>query len=150
MCIKAKRDSVVMTLFSSLMVIITAVLLVPLFIFNFSNIDKFVSLTIFLLIIVLFMSFVFFIKYEFHDDYLYIKGGLFVRRIRYDTITHVESSNFTAADLLIGDRILSSRDGVVINYKAGLGSMKISPRDKSIFISELEKRIANVGNGGSQ
>lgn len=144
MCFEAKRDKSFMTLFSSSIIMITAILSIPIFTLSLSTIDKIVLLSIFLIIVVVLISTVHFIKYEFHDDYLYIKGGLFFRRIRYDIITHVESSNFTTADLLAGYRILSSKDGVVINYKAGIGSIKISPRDKSIFISELKKRIPNV------
>jgi hypothetical protein len=144
MSFEAKRDNFFMTLFSTSIIMITVVLLIPLFTLSLSTVDKIVLLSVLLITIVVLISSVLFIKYEFHDDYLYIKGGLFFRRIKYDIITHVESSDFTIEDLLVGYRILSSKDGVVIQYKAGIGIIKISPKDKSVFISELRKRIPNV------
>ena len=78
MCFEAKRDNSFMTLFSSSIIMITAILSIPIFTLSLSTIDKIVLLSILLIIVVVLISTVLFIKYEFHEDYLYIKGGLFI------------------------------------------------------------------------
>lgn len=77
------------------------------------------------------------IKYVFNKDYLFVKGGPFKSRIPYKDITRVSSTS----EVFTGYRILSSRDAIEIFYKnAALGSVKVSPKNKSKFITELKKR----------
>ncbi|KYD25219.1 hypothetical protein B4110_3001 [Parageobacillus toebii] len=41
--------------------------------------------------------------------------------------------------------MLSSASGIEIFYKSGiLGSVKISPKEKELFLSELKKRCPNA------
>lgn len=44
-------------------------------------------------------------------------------------------------NIWVGYRVLSSRDAIELHYKTGLlGSVKISPEQKELFIEELQKR----------
>lgn len=77
------------------------------------------------------------IEYSFREDYLFVRGGPFRSRIPYNKITRLnETSN-----VLVGYRILSSRDALEVYYISGLlGSIIISPQDKEMFMEELRKR----------
>ena len=80
------------------------------------------------------------IKYVFHQDYLFVKGGPFRSRIPYENITKVSPTS----SIFVGYRLLSSRDAIEIFYKTSLmGSVKISPEDQKAFIAELKKRCPN-------
>jgi len=97
------------------------------------------------LIFVIVISFIlwtaFSVRYVFHQDYLFVKGGPFRSPILYESITR--TSPTTA--IFTGYRILSSRDAIEIFYKnAALGSVKIPPKNKSEFISEIKKRSPNL------
>lgn len=81
------------------------------------------------------------VKYIFFPNYLLIKGGPFRSRIPYESVIKVSPT--TA--IFIGHRILSSRDAIeIFNKTTFMGSIKISPRNKREFISELKKRCQNV------
>lgn len=81
------------------------------------------------------------IKYVFEQDDLFIKGGPFRARIPYENI--IKISPTTA--VFTGFRVLSSKDAIEIFYKkAVLGSVKISPKNKDEFISELNKRSPHL------
>ncbi|MGG1632578.1 PH domain-containing protein [Rossellomorea sp. NRS-1567] len=83
----------------------------------------------------------FFQHYELCQDYLYIKGGPFSSRIFYGDLTRVRATR----DISTGYRVLSSRDALEIYYRTGSwGSVKISPRDKELFLSELDKRCSHL------
>jgi hypothetical protein len=83
----------------------------------------------------------FFQQYELCEDYLYIKGGPFRSRIFYGDLSRVRATR----DIYSGYRILSSRDALEIYYRTGFwGSVKISPRDKELFLSELDKRCSHL------
>ncbi|MGM0851159.1 MAG: PH domain-containing protein [Bacillota bacterium] len=83
----------------------------------------------------------FFQQYELYEDYLYIKGGPFRSRIFYGDLTRVRANR----DIFTGYRVLSSRDALEIFYRTGYwGSVKISPRDKELFLSELDKRCSHL------
>ncbi|MGE6752754.1 PH domain-containing protein [Rossellomorea sp. NPDC071047] len=83
----------------------------------------------------------FFQRYELCPDYLYIKGGPFRSRIFYGDLTRVRATR----DISTGYRILSSRDALEIYYRTGFwGSVKISPLDKELFLSELDKRCSHL------
>ncbi|MGF3102919.1 PH domain-containing protein [Rossellomorea sp. DUT-2] len=83
----------------------------------------------------------FFQHYEMCEDFLYIKGGPFRSRIFYGDLTRVRATR----DISTGYRVLSSRDALEIYYRTGLwGSVKISPREKELFLSELDKRCSHL------
>lgn len=97
--------------------------------------------TIFLIVISFLLWTSFSVKYIFYQDYLYIKGGPFRSRIPYEHITKV----LPTTAIFTGHRILSSRDAIeIFNNTTFMGSIKVSPRDKSKFISELKKRCPNI------
>ncbi len=51
----------------------------------------------------------------------------------------------TTNDIFTGYRLLSSKNGIEIFYKsASLGSVKISPKDVELFISELKQRCPTI------
>ncbi|MEI3600001.1 MULTISPECIES: PH domain-containing protein [unclassified Oceanobacillus] len=72
---------------------------------------------------------------------LSLKAGLFIKRIPYNKILNVKLVTFTIEDFLVGFRMLSAKDGIKIIYAGGYGEIKISPKEKSLFIRELKKRI---------
>ncbi|WP_026690392.1 PH domain-containing protein [Alteribacter aurantiacus] len=84
---------------------------------------------------------VFSIKYVFYQDYLLVQGGLSRSRIPYEYISKASPTT----DIFTGYRILSSRDAIEIFYKTSVaGSVKISPREKREFITELKQRCPNA------
>ena|SRR5699024_99416 len=143
MSFKAKRDTSFITIIIVAVLIVIAAISIPV-IFSYDSLSFYNVILLFLILlisvgIIVWTSFC--IKYEFRNDYLYISGGVFRSRIPYNAITQVESLNLTIADLLAGYRILSSKDGLILSYKTGLfGVVKISPKEKPLFLSELKKR----------
>src|SRR5690625_71676 len=134
------------TFFVNFMLIVVLVIGVgtfwPLFLEGGTELPVVLILTsIFLIVISFILWSVFSVKYVFYQDYLFIKGGPFRSRIPYEKIIKVSST--TA--IFTGYRMLSSRDGIEIFYKtAALGSVKLSPRDKREFITELKRRCPNI------
>ncbi|MBO1909913.1 PH domain-containing protein [Sporosarcina sp. 6E9] len=81
------------------------------------------------------------IKYVFHEEHLFVKGGPFRSRIPYESITKVSPTSA----IFTGYRILSSRDSIeIFNRTTVLGSVKISPNDQKGFVAELKKRCPNL------
>lgn len=142
MSFEAKRDTYFRNIILIFVLIVVAAILIPLAVLYNSLSVLEVILFSFLLLtavgMIVWTSFC--IKYEFCNDYLYVKGGFFRSKIPYDEITQVESLSFTTADLISGYRILSSKDGLILSYKSGFGIVKISPKEKALFLSELKKR----------
>jgi len=104
---------------------------------------KVLILLLFSLIIILWPLFD--IRYEFFEQYLFIKGGPVRSKILYEDITIVKSIYFTVGDTLAGYRVLGSRDGIEINYKTGImGHVRISPERREEFLAELKKRAPNA------
>jgi hypothetical protein len=84
------------------------------------------------------------IRYEMREDYLFVKGGPFRSRIAYNDITRITLSK----NIWFGYRLLASMDAIEIHYKTGLlGSVKISPEEKEVFIEELKKRNPSIKVG---
>src|SRR5699024_9558980 len=82
--------------------------------------------------------FITYIIYEFKEYFLYVKEGPFRIRITYEIITRVAPTH----DNFTGYRLTTSIDGLEIIYKtAALVSVKVSPKEKEKFISELKKPI---------
>lgn len=79
------------------------------------------------------------IKYIFHSDYLFVKGGPIRSQIPYNEITRVSPTS----DIFTGYRILSSKEGIEIFYSSAImGSVKISPKEQELFLAELKKHVA--------
>lgn len=122
---------------------IGAVTFLPLFFVGVRNelASVLILTTIFLIVIGFILWTVFSVKYVFNQEHLFVKGGPFRSRIPYENITKVSPT--TA--IFTGYTILSSKDGLEIFYKnAALGSVKISPKHKKEFISELKIRCPNL------
>lgn len=142
MIFRSKVDNFFVAMISIAILIIGVVTLLP------AILDKEASTTIRIIMFALFIVLegiivwtAFFIKYVFYKDYLLVKGGPFRSKIPYKMITKVSPTN----DILTGYRILSSRQGLELFYESGaLGSVKISPKEKAEFITELTKRCSNI------
>ncbi|WP_242236141.1 PH domain-containing protein [Bacillus cereus group sp. BfR-BA-01316] len=86
------------------------------------------------------------ITYTFYEDHLFVKGGPFRSKIPYGHITKISKTD----DILIGYRILSSKDCYKIFYTSGtFESVKISPKDSERFVSELKKRCSLESNNNA-
>lgn len=100
-----------------------------------------ILIAIYLVVVSFILWTAFSVTYVFHTDHLLVKGGPFRSRIPFDHITKISPTT----DIFTGYRILSSRDAIEIFYKrAVLGSVKISPKDKNMFLSELKKHNPNI------
>jgi Bacterial PH domain len=121
---------------------IGAVLFLPLVLFGPVTIyDITMSCVLFVILTNCMAWMSFSIKYVFYEDHLYVKGGPFRSRIRYEAITRITPTN----EMLTGYRIASSKNGIEIVYKTGIwGSVKVSPEDMDGFVAETEKRCPNV------
>ena len=98
-------------------------------------------ISLFLVLIGFILWSIFSVKYVFHQDYLYVKGGLFRSKIPYVKITKVSPTSA----IFTGYRIMSARDGIEVFYKTSFsGSVKISPSNKKEFIKELKKRCLHI------
>ncbi|BDG46013.1 PH domain-containing protein [Parageobacillus sp. KH3-4] len=142
MVFRAKIDSFFIFIMSITILVLSGVLLIPLFTDKTRTMLDTVIVFSLLIISVGFITWsVFSIKYVFYDDYLLVKGGPFRSRILYQEITKVSPTK----DIYTGYRLLSSKSGIEIFYKSGtLGSVKISPKENELFLSELKKRCPNV------
>ncbi|SDO22126.1 PH domain-containing protein [Psychrobacillus sp. OK028] len=81
------------------------------------------------------------IHYIIFDDYLYVKGGPFRSKIKYKDMTRVNKSS----NILVGYRILSSKDALEIYYKHSLmGSIIISPDNQEQFLELLLQKAPHI------
>jgi Bacterial PH domain len=142
MMFRSKIDGFFITFISIAILIIGAVTLLPPFLDNEASMTVVMIMSAIFLISVGFILWITLsIKYVFYEDYLLVKGGPFRNKIRYPSITKISPTN----DLFTGYRILSSKDGLELFYKsATLGSVKISPKNRDEFITELKKRCPNA------
>jgi hypothetical protein len=142
MIFRSKADNFFVAIISITILIISAVTLLPVFIDkNASAAVITIMFAIFIVSAGIIVWTAFFIKYFFYEDFLLVKGGPFRSKIPYQTITKVSSTG----DIFTGYRILSSKQGLEIFYKsATLGSVKISPENKTGFITELKKRCPDI------
>lgn len=77
------------------------------------------------------------VKYVLNQSYLFVKCGIKKRKIPYNEMIKV----LPTTAILTGFTALMSRDAIELFYEGkSLKSVKISPKDKSEFISELKKR----------
>lgn len=142
---RAKVDSFFIGFMAVAIVIISSVYLFPLYRDYLKG--TLTSSTTAVVLTLLFLSVGFllwvtlFIKYEFRDVYLFVKGGPVKSRIRYEDVTKVSPST----DILTGYRILSAKKSIEIFYKTSVfGSVKITPRDEQAFLNELKKRCPHA------
>lgn len=142
MVFRPKVDGLFITLFIIYTLFVTAVTALP-FILNLpaSIFEMLILPLIFIIcegfIIWFFLS----LKYVLYPDYLHVRGGPFSSKIKYSDITKIQETN----NIIAGYRMLTAKDGIQIYYRtASIGSVKISPKDKNLFIQELEKRSKHL------
>ena len=137
---KSKRDGFFIKIIVGSIILIGAVLLIPYSIRVGTGVEVTLLETVlifsFLPISILLILWPFWgICYEFHDHYLLVKGGLFRSEILYENITKVTATYFSVGNSLGGYRVMTSRDGVEINYTTGMmGHVRISPEQKVQFL----------------
>lgn len=138
MVFRSKVDMYFMNFVLIVILIIALAMFLPLY---FEGGNVLIVTFIFLIFVSFLLWNVFSIKYVFYQDHLLVKGGMFRSRISYENITKVSPTT----KIFVGYKLLSSKDAIEIFYKtASLGSVKISPRNKKEFISELKKRCPNI------
>lgn len=142
MTFKAKRDRFFIITISVTLLIIIAVTIGPIvYILFFEQETNWTAIIILFTTMISTSGFILWvcidIEYTMYNNFLLVRGGIFRSKIPYDEITKInESSN-----IFVGYRILSSKDALEIHYKqALLGSVIISPKQKQLFIEELQKR----------
>lgn len=147
---KSKIDRFFITMYIGSIILINVIFLMP-YLLKLVNDIKVTWLEIVLMAgfllfsILLFLWFLLGIRYEFHADYLFVKGGPFRSKIRYEHITKATVTYFSIGDALTGYRAMASRDGIEIDYKIGmLGCIRISPDSKEQFVEDLKKRVPHV------
>jgi hypothetical protein len=119
-----------------------AVILIPFLMDQYKTlIDGVIVFCLFLFAAGIILWAAFFIKYEFHDQYLYVRGGPFKSRILYKDIKKIHPTK----EIFTGYRLLSASEGLEVFYRtAGMGSVKISPKEQELFLLELKKRCPEV------
>jgi len=142
MVFRSKVDAFFVKFIVIAILIIGLVTLFPIFIEGGNELSVvIVSISVFLIATALILWNSFSIKYVFHQDYLFVKGGPFRSRIPYESIIKVSPTS----SIFIGYRILSSRDSIeIFNRTTVMGSVKISPKKQAAFLLELEKRCSNL------
>lgn len=132
--------------FSIMMVISIAVLAIigffPFFLdgpLDFWSVSILLAATLPAILLLILMTFN--TRYIFYNDYLHVKSILFGSKIPYRDIYKVHPT----ANFISGYRVMTSKDGLEIHSRSiGLGSVKISPQNKDIFIEELKKRASHA------
>ncbi|MED3572319.1 PH domain-containing protein [Cytobacillus praedii] len=139
MVFQSKIDKYYLYVLISAIVIIGIACVLPLFLDK--QIDLFgilCMLSIFFLTVGFLLWISFSISYSFQENHLLVKTGPFKKRVQYIEITSIRPTK----DIFTGYRILSSMDAIAISYRSGLmGELKISPKDKDAFLSELRARV---------
>ncbi|MFD1413706.1 PH domain-containing protein [Oceanobacillus jeddahense] len=142
MIFRSKIDGFFVTFMSIVILLIGAITLLPPLIDKEASIAIVMIMTAMFIILaglLLWMSFS--IKYIFYENYLLVKGGPFKSKIAYQSIRKISPTK----DIFTGYRILSARNGLELFYDSAiLGSVKISPKNRKEFITELKKRCPNV------
>jgi len=98
-------------------------------------------ISIFVASVLFILWFVFSMRYTLLNQHLLVKSAFIKSRIPYDDITMVSHINSTL-DMLSGYQLLTAKKGLAISYKTGIiGSVKISPIEKELFLSELKNVV---------
>lgn len=142
MIFRSKVDTFFISTISIIILILSAIILLPPLMDGKAPMSLIrTSFAIFLMITGFILWATFCIRYIFYDDYLLVKGGPFRSKIPYQAITKIAPTK----EIFTGYRILSSKDALELFYKSALlGSVKISPKNKGEFITELKKRCPHV------
>ena len=143
MLFRSKIDKSFLLLILFALLVISAVFLLPLFLDQERRTvqDTVIVLSLYLFSAGLILWTSIDIKYVFYPDFLLVKGGFFRSRIPYAEISRVTETN----EILIGYRLLSSKDALEIHYRTGwLGSVKISPKENKKFIDQLQKHCPHI------
>lgn len=146
MTFRTKKDSFLLVLFSSNHFLLVLGLLVILTSFSFNKWITWLGWILFIIAFVSWITAVWFITYTLNENSLLIRKGLFVKQIDYSQLTKVKEESYRLADLLNGERALSSKDGISLAYKTNTGNktIKLSPKNKQLFIVELKKRVPKL------
>ncbi|MED1204119.1 PH domain-containing protein [Heyndrickxia acidicola] len=142
MVFRSKIDSFFIIIMAISVSLLGAALFIPFFMDQYKTlIDGVIVACLFLFASGIILWSAFFIKYELREQYLFVRGGPFKGRIPYKDIEKVHSTR----EIFAGYRLLSAREGLEVFYKtAGLGSVKISPKEQERFLLELEKRCPKI------
>ncbi|MDQ0257730.1 hypothetical protein J2S74_005192 [Evansella vedderi] len=143
MVFRSKVDIFFITFIFLMVLIMGAISLFPLlFIYEKASLSIVTLMSVIFIISVGFILwYAISIKYVFYEDYLLIKGGPFKSKIPYEDITKAAPTT----DKSTGYRISSSEKGLELFYKsAPHGSIKILPKDKRQFITELRKHCPHA------
>lgn len=142
MVFQSKIDKYYLYVIVSAIIIIGVACILPLFLDKQIDIYGIViMLTIFFLTVVFLLWISFSISYTFQENHLLVKTGPIKKRIKYNEITSVRPTK----DIFTGFRILSSIDALAISYQSGImGEIKISPKEKDAFLTELRERIPSL------
>ena len=143
MVFRSKVDAFFIKFMLLVVLVIASGSLFPLFIEEVRNnvTAVIVLISTFLLVISFLLWANFSATYIFEKDYLVIKSGPFRYRIPYKNITKVSPT--TA--IFSGHKALSSRDALeIFNKTTFYGSIKISPKRKKEFMTELIKRCPSL------
>lgn len=142
MTFRSKVDNFFMAIIFIVFLLIGIATLLPVIIDkNASTTSIFLMLTLFIVLEGVIVWSAFFIKYVFYEDFLLVRGGPFRSKIPYQSITKVTSTE----EIFTGYRILSSKQGLELFYNSSaFGSVKISPKNKEEFITELKKQCPNL------
>lgn len=146
MTFKSKRDRSFINLIIIAVIIIAIATLWPVvFELYFTESPDLVAVWIMVILFVVMTGFIlwisFDIEYTFKEDYLLVRGGLFRSKIPYEDITKANPTS----QILVGYRILSSKDALEIHYKkAFMGSVIISPENQKEFLKVLKEKVPQI------
>jgi len=146
MTFSSKRDGTFISLIIVAIGIVALATLWPVvFELFFTETPDVIAIWVMIVLFVLVAAFIlwisFDIEYTFKEDYLFVRGGLFRSKIPYMDITKVNPTS----NILIGYRILSSKDALEIQYKrAFLGSVIISPAKQDDFLKVLYQKAPHI------
>lgn len=150
MTFRTKRDSLLLILFSSNSFLFVISLIVVLTTLSFDQWLIWIGWILLGFALVSWLAAAWFISYTFNKESILIRKGLFIKQIQYNQLIEAKEAHYRLADLLNGERALSSKDGLILYYqtKVGIKSVKLSPNDKPSFIAELKKQVPKIKVNG--
>ncbi|MEG0267304.1 MAG: PH domain-containing protein [Carnobacterium sp.] len=150
MTFRTKRDSLLLILFSSNSFLFVISLIVVLTTLSFDQWLIWIGWILLGFALVSWLAAAWFISYTFNKESILIRKGLFIKQIQYNQLIEAKEAHYRLADLLNGERALSSKDGLILYYqtKVGIKSIKLSPNDKPSFIAELKKQVPKIKVNG--
>ncbi|MFJ7972728.1 PH domain-containing protein [Psychrobacillus sp. NPDC096389] len=143
---KSKRDKTFFRMIIAAIVVVALVTLVPAIYELFFTVEgdmlAVIITTILFLLCAGFIVWISFdIEYTFTENHLFVRGGPFRSKISYEDITKVNPTS----NILVGYRVLSSKDALEIHYKkALLRSVIISPEKQELFLQVLVEKAPHI------